>query len=87
MPLELFIALRYLKARRRGVFTLLTTLIGIGGITLGVAALIITLGVMTGFHSDITSKILGLQPHIFVTKQFDAPFYEYEKITDKILPD
>ncbi len=75
MPLELFIALRYLKARRHGVFTLLTTLIAIGGITLGVAALIITLSVMSGFHRDIREKILGIQPHLVVLKGGPQSFF------------
>ena len=84
MNLELFIAWRYLKARRRGVFTLLTALIGVGGITLGVAALIITLGVMSGFQSDIREKILALQPHIIVMKEGPAPFTEYGAIAGRI---
>ncbi|MFH1368281.1 MAG: ABC transporter permease [Elusimicrobiota bacterium] len=82
--LELFIALRYLKARRKGVFTLLTTLIAVGGITLGVASLIITLAVMSGFHKDIRERILSLQPHLFVIKEDTAPFLEYEFISQKI---
>ncbi|MHB9155303.1 MAG: FtsX-like permease family protein [Endomicrobiales bacterium] len=84
MPLELFIAWRYLKARRKGVFTLLTTLIAIGGITLGVAALIITLAVMSGFHRDIREKILGIQPHLVVLKGGPAPFNEYPAVAGRI---
>lgn len=84
MSLELFIALRYLKARRHGVFTLLTTLIAIGGITLGVAALIITLSVMSGFHRDIREKILGIQPHLVVLKGGPQSFFEYPYVTEKI---
>jgi lipoprotein-releasing system permease protein len=68
MPVELFIALRYLKARRNGVFTMLTTIVAVTGITLGVAALIITLAVMTGFQTDIREKILGLTPHLILLK-------------------
>ena len=84
MSLEFFIAWRYLKARRMGVFTLLTSLIGVGGITLGVAALIITLGVMSGFQSDIREKILALQPHIIVMKEGPAPFTEYGPVAGVI---
>lgn len=80
MPLELFIALRYLKARRNGVFTLLTSFIAVGGITLGVAALIITLAVMSGFHRDIREKILGIQPHLVILKDNRKPFTEYASI-------
>lgn len=80
MPLELFIALRYLKARRNGVFTMLTTLIAVGGITLGVAALIITLAVMSGFHRDIREKILGIQPHLIILKDNSRPLTEFSTI-------
>lgn len=85
MSRELFIAWRYLKARRKGVFTLLTAFIGIGGITLGVAALIITLGVMSGFQKDIREKILALQPHIYVMKEDGDPFIEYAAVEQKML--
>jgi len=84
MNLEVFMAMRYLKARRRGVFTLLTTFIAVGGITLGVAALIITLAVMTGFQRDIREKILGVQPHIVITKEGAMPFGEYSRIEKEV---
>lgn len=80
MRTELFIAWRYLQARRKGFFSLLTTIIAVGGITLGVAALIITLAVMTGFHRDIRDKILGIQPHITVTKDRQEPMADYREI-------
>lgn len=63
---ELAIALRYLKARRHGLFAFITTLIAISGVTLGVASLIVTLSVMNGFKSDIQKKTLGIQPHIVI---------------------
>jgi len=84
MSLEMFFAWRYLKARRKGVFTFLTTLIAIGGITLGVAALIITLAVMTGFHCDIREKILGVQPHLIVLRDDQLPLSEYVEIDARI---
>ncbi len=77
---ELFIAYRYIKARKKGFFAFLTTLIAIGGTTLGVCALVITLAVMTGFQKDIRTKILGIQPHIFITKIDGSPFNDYKEI-------
>lgn len=84
MSLEFYIAWRYIKARRKGVFTLLTTLIAIGGITLGVASLIITLGVMSGFHKDIKDKILGISPHLIILKNSSKPFNEYADIIELV---
>ncbi|MBI4396749.1 MAG: lipoprotein-releasing system transmembrane subunit LolC, partial [Elusimicrobia bacterium] len=64
MPFELFIALRYLKGNRHTLGGLLTSAIAVGGVMVGVAALIATLAVMTGFREDIRNKILGAQPHL-----------------------
>lgn len=66
MSFELYVALRYLKAKRKGLFATVTTLIGIAGVTIGVAALIATLSVMNGFQSDIQKKIVGAQAHVVV---------------------
>lgn len=66
MGLELFIARRYLKAKRKGLFAVVTTSIGVAGVTVGVAALITTLSVMNGFQADIQRKIVGAQAHVSV---------------------
>jgi len=87
MAVESFIAYRYLKARRKGFFSLLTTLIAVGGTSLGVAALIITLAVMSGFHNDIRNKILGIQPHIIVNKMDGSPFGGYKLLEEIIKKD
>ncbi len=63
---ELFISLRYLRARRKQVFVSIITFISIAGIFLGVAALIIVLAVMNGFEKDLRDKILGVNSHIVV---------------------
>lgn len=67
MAYELFIGLRYLRSKRRNVFVSLITLISIGGITVGVMAMIVVLGVMTGFEEDLKAKILGTCSDIVVT--------------------
>ena len=53
MRFESFVAKRYLMSQSKGVFSLITTLIGVLGVAVGVAALITTLAVMTGFQNDI----------------------------------
>lgn len=80
MPVELFIALRYLKARKKSLFSFTTTLIAIGGTSLGVAALVITLAVMSGFQNDIKDKILGVQSHIVITRVDGDTFKDYKNI-------
>ena len=62
----LFIALRYLKSRKKRRGISFNTVISIGGVTLGVMALIIVLSVMSGFHEDLRNKILGVNAHVVV---------------------
>ena len=66
MSFELFIAWRYLKAERKGLFAVITTSIGVAGVMVGVAALITTLSVMNGFQTDIQKKVIGAQAHLTV---------------------
>ena len=64
--LEWFIARRYLASRRKGRFLSLITLIAVGGVALGVTALITVIAVMTGLQQDLQAKILGSNPHVYV---------------------
>lgn len=64
--LSWFVARRYLASRRKGRFLSLITLIAVGGIAVGVTALITVIAVMTGLQRDLQSKILGSNPHIYV---------------------
>ncbi len=66
MPYELFLAVRYLLAKRKQTFLSLISLISVLGITVGVTALIIALSLATGFQEDIRGKILGANAHITV---------------------
>ena len=66
MSTEFFIARRYLLAKRKGLFSMVTTFIGVAGVALGVAALIVTLAIMDGFQSDIKKKIVDAQAHLTI---------------------
>ncbi len=66
MSTEFFIARRYLLAKRKGLFAMVTTFIGVAGVALGVAALIVTLAIMDGFQSDIKKKIIDAQAHVTI---------------------
>lgn len=68
MYFEWFVSLRYLKAKSRQGFISLITLISVGGVMVGVMALIIVLAVMTGFSEGLRDKILGINSHIIVQK-------------------
>jgi lipoprotein-releasing system permease protein len=62
--LERAIALRYLKGRKKSRFASLTTMIAVGGVAIGVAALIVVLGVMNGLRDDLRDRILVANPHL-----------------------
>lgn len=66
-PLELFVGLRYVRARRRDHFISFISLISIVGIALGVMTLIIVLSVMNGFGTELRSRILGVVSHMTIT--------------------
>jgi len=68
MNYELFVSLRYLRAKRKQTFISVISFISIAGITLGVAALIVVLAVMTGFHDGVRQQILGNIPHVMGQK-------------------
>lgn len=84
LPYEVFIGLRYLKAKRRNRTISFNTLISIAGVTIGVAALIATLGIMTGFKEDIQAKILGTNSHVIVTSRTGETIKGYAELTDKV---
>ena len=64
-------SLRYLRARQRQAFISLINLLAMAGIALGVMALIIVIGVMTGFESELQNRILGIESHILVMRYGD----------------
>lgn len=84
LPYEVFVGLRYLRAKRRNRTISLNTVVSIAGITLGVAALIGTVGIMTGFKEDIQAKILGTTAHIIVQERMRESMADYDPLADKI---
>lgn len=85
LPFELVVGLRYLRAKRRNRTISLNTLVSIAGITLGVAALMGTIGIMTGFKEDIQSKILETTPHIIVVDRMRETMSEYDPILNQVV--
>jgi lipoprotein-releasing system permease protein len=63
---QTFVALRYLKSRKRHRSLSFSTAISVGGVAVGVMALLIVMSVMSGFHEDLQKKILGVSTHLVV---------------------
>src|SRR5512137_1636578 len=80
---ELFISLRYLRAKRKQVFVSIITFISIAGIFLGAAALIIVLAVMNGFESELRNKILGINSHIVLT-EYGGPMQNPDAVIKEV---
>ena len=72
MNLDWYIARRYLASRKRGRLLSLITWIALGGVMVGVTALIVVIAVMTGMQQDLREKILGSTPHVLVLEQGTA---------------
>ncbi len=84
MPFELRIALRYLTARRKQAFISLISFISVLGVAVGVMALFIALGLMTGLQSEIRAKILGATAHVSVFKARNDPFDNYREVVTAV---
>ncbi len=83
MSFEWFVALRYLRAKRKQAFISLITFISIAGVAVGVMALIVVIAVMAGFQDHLRTKILGINSHILV-RNYYGPFDHPEEIEKKI---
>jgi lipoprotein-releasing system permease protein len=84
MKYELFIARRYLTARRKQAFISVITFISILGIVIGVMALIIALALITGFQGDVQAKILGATSHIMVSDISGEGLQDYPQLMARI---
>src|SRR6266511_1158072 len=78
MPFELFVALRYLLARRKQAFISVISLISTIGVAVGVTALVIALALMTGLQGELRDRILGSTAHVYVWKKGGIDDYKAE---------
>lgn len=84
MAYELFVSLRHLKAKRTQKFISLNTWISIGGVALGVMALIVVIAVMSGFGKDLRDKILGTTSHAVITNINRSGIADVENIIRQV---
>ncbi|MBE7422459.1 MAG: lipoprotein-releasing ABC transporter permease subunit [Zoogloeaceae bacterium] len=84
MQYELFIGLRYTRAKRRNHFISFISLISMCGIALGVAALIVVLSVMNGFQKELRTRILGVASHVQVSGP-EGELAAWQQVADQAL--
>ncbi|OQY18656.1 MAG: hypothetical protein B6I36_06470 [Desulfobacteraceae bacterium 4572_35.1] len=83
MGYEWFVGLRYLRAKRKQTFISVISFISVAGVALGVAALILVLAIMTGFHDGVRQQILGNIPHIIVQKR-DGNIDHWQQVVARV---
>jgi len=83
MRFELFLGLRYLKAKRKQAFLSIITLISVLSVAIGVMTLITVLGVMSGFEEDLKEKILGTNAHLRIIRPIRG-IEDYRSIASQV---
>ncbi|MCP5291691.1 MAG: lipoprotein-releasing ABC transporter permease subunit [Burkholderiales bacterium] len=81
-PYELFIGLRYTRAKKRNHFISFISLISLLGITLGMTALITVMSVMNGFQKEVRARILGVASHVQING-FDNRLSNWQAVADE----
>lgn len=84
LPYELHLALRYLRFHRGRTFLSIVTLISVAGVTVGTAALVIALSLMTGFENDVRERILKGSAHLTVMSAGEPAFEGAEDLAERI---
>ncbi|MFC5861624.1 FtsX-like permease family protein [Acidicapsa dinghuensis] len=81
---ELFIAARYLRAKRRQAVVGLVTLISVGGVAAGVAALVIAMAVSNGMQRDLQDKLLGSTAHVMLMRTKADGIRDWRPLLDRL---
>lgn len=84
-PLELFIGLRYTRAKRRNHFISFISLISMLGIALGVTALIVVISVMNGFDNELRTRILGMVSHATISSLDEGGMRDWSQTQAKAM--
>lgn len=84
MSFEWFVALRYLRAKRKTRFISIITFISVAGVAVGVMALTVVLAVMNGFEGEIHERIIGINAHVIVLRYGNEMIKDYEVLTERI---
>ena len=84
MRFEIFVALRYLRGKRKNRFISLISLISVAGVSVGVITLIVVLGVMTGFQTALRDTIIGNRAHLSIIDSRGWPVENYTALIEEI---
>ena len=83
MPYEFFIARRYLQSKQHTGFISVVAFIAVGGVILGVAALIIMLSVTNGFSGEVRNRLIGMNAHVSIHRFYGEPIPAFEEMMER----
>jgi len=84
MRFELFIASRYLRAKRRQAFIGIITGISIAGVAAGVASLVVAMAITNGFRQDLQQRLLGSTSHISLQRIADDGIKDWPPLMERL---
>src|SRR5579864_9559881 len=84
MRFELFIATRYLRAKRRQAFIGIITGISVAGVAAGVASLVVAMAITNGFRQDLQQRLLGSTSHISLQRIADDGIRDWPALMDRL---
>jgi lipoprotein-releasing system permease protein len=84
MKFELFVAARYLRAKRRQAVIGVITIISVIGVAAGVASLVVALSINAGFQKDLQSQLLGSTSHVQLEKTLADGIYNWHTVLEKM---
>ena len=83
MRYEFFIARRYLQSKQHTGFISVVAFIAVGGVILGVAALIIMLSVTNGFSGEVRNRLIGMNAHVSIHRFYGEPIPAFEELIER----
>src|SRR6266568_1172827 len=84
MRFELFVATRYLRAKRRQAFIGIITAISVLGVAAGVASLVVALAINNGFRQDLQDRLLGSTSHINLLRVESDGIRDWRPLMDRL---
>ena len=90
MRFETYVAVRYLRSKRKNRFVSLITIISVAGVSVGVIALIVVMSVMTGFDNALRDTIIGNRSHLTVLNRHSGPMEDPDEViaaVKRVCPD
>ena len=84
MKFSTFVALKYFRAKRKTGFISIITYVSIGGVAIGVIALVIVLSIFNGFEEEVRTRLIGNDAHIRFRKFWTEPISNYNSLMQEL---